>query len=83
MNDSQTEKSQGRPHPYQEVYKGVYKKHELERKIVWRDCLNCNKEFPGERYVRLCYSCHLRMKGLDQSIYRYEIDWFIALISVL
>jgi uncharacterized protein (DUF3820 family) len=62
------------PRPYyQEIYKGVHKADMPEKKVVWRDCLNCDKEFPGRKFNRLCDLCTNRIKAIDQSIYRYEI----------
>jgi predicted RNA-binding protein len=67
------EKAQPLKPTYQEIYKGVHKADLPEKKVVWRDCLNCDKEFPGRKFTRLCDLCTNRIKSIDQSIYRYEI----------
>jgi len=67
------EKAQPSTSPYQEIYKGVHSADLPEMRVVWRNCLNCDKEFPGRKFTRLCDLCTNRIKSIDQSIYRYEI----------
>ncbi len=67
-------KSRSTLHPYNDIYKGVYKNREMGKKIIWRECLKCNKDFPGGRYIRLCQTCHAGIKAYDQSMYQYELN---------
>lgn len=70
METEQEEKTQ---YKYSDVYKGVYNKREIPQNVIWQECLNCDKEFPGRKFMRLCHMCTMKIRHLDQSVYRYEI----------